>query len=105
MTTKPNARASVWGALYDETRRDRYLAWAMPDEVARILKPSDWNQLAVRAEGARIQIWVNGFRTVDYHEQSHVPRSGVICLQIHSGEPAEAWYKDIALKPLQGGDK
>lgn len=92
--------APVWGALYDESRRDRYLAWTLPDEVAPRLKPNDWNDLAVRAEGARIQIWVNGFQTVAYTERSHIPRSGVICLQIHSGAPAEAWHKEIRLREI-----
>lgn len=94
----PDARAPVWGALYDETRRNRYLAWASPDAVAEVLRPNDWNDLTVRADGPRIQIWVNGFQTIDYVETNHVPASGVICLQIHSGAPAEAWYKDIVLR-------
>lgn len=100
--TEPDAPAPVWGALYDETRRNRFLAWADPDEVAHVLKPGDWNELVVRAEGPRIQIWVNDLQTVDYTETSHIPQSGVICLQIHSGRPAEAWYKDILLQELGG---
>lgn len=95
------ATAPVWGALYDETRRDRFLAWGDLEEVERLVKPSDWNELIVRAQGAHIQVWLNGQQTVDYTEVSHIPHSGVICLQIHSGPPAEAWYKDIGLKRLQ----
>jgi hypothetical protein len=98
------APAPVWGALYDETRRDRYLAWSLPDEVAPVLKPDDWNELVVRAAGPRIQIWINDLQTVDYTEHSHIPPSGVICLQIHGGQPAEAWHKDILLRDLSGGE-
>ncbi len=101
----PDTPAPVWGALYDETRRNRYLAWTLPDEVAPVLKPNDWNELVVRAEGPRIQIWVNGFQTVDYRERSHIPRSGVICLQIHSGEPAEAWHRALFLKAIDAGEQ
>lgn len=102
--TDPDA-APIWGALYDESRRDRFLAWAPPDEVARVLQPDDWNKLVVRAEGPRIQIWLNDFQTLDYTERSHIPQTGVICLQIHGGAPAEAWYKDITLQPLHEGDQ
>lgn len=99
---EPDATAPIWGALYDETRRNRFLAWASPSEVADVLNPGDWNDLVVRAEGPQIQIWVNGLQTVDYTETSHIPLSGVICLQIHSGAPAEAWYTDVRLQEISG---
>ena len=97
-----NAKALIWGALYDETRRNRFLAWTDPDAVADVLNAGDWNDLVVRAEGPRIQIWVNDLQTVDYTETSHIPTSGVICLQIHSGAPAEAWYTDVRLQEIAG---
>ena len=97
---EPDAPALIWGALYDETRRNRFLAWADPDAVADVLNPGGWNELVVRAEGPRIQIWLNDVQTVDYTETSHIPRSGVICLQIHSGAPAEAWYQDVRLQGI-----
>ena len=92
--------APVWGSLYDETRRNRYLAWAHPDDVAPVLNKDGWNDMIVRAVGPTIQIWVNGLQTVTYTESDHIPRSGAICLQIHSGAPAEAWHKDLALKEM-----
>jgi hypothetical protein len=99
-TPVPSAKSPVWGSLYDESRRDRYLAWALPEDVEPVLNSNDWNELVVRAEGPRIQIYLNGFRTVDYTEKSHIPRSGVVCLQVHSGAPTEAWHKDISLAPI-----
>lgn len=102
-TSGPDAPAPIWGALYDEFRRDRYLAWSLPDEVAPVLRPGGWNEMTVRAEGPRIQIWVNGIRTVDYTERAHVPRSGVICLQVHSGAPAEAWHKELFIREIHEG--
>ena len=29
-----------------------------------------------------------------------IRETGLIGLQIHGGKPAEAWYKDIKIKPL-----
>ncbi len=95
-------RSPVWGSLYDETRRNRYLAWGMPEDVAPVVNVGDWNQLVVRAEGPRIRIWINDLQTVDYIERDHVPRTGNFCLQIHSGAPAEAWHKDIQVTELPG---
>jgi 3-keto-disaccharide hydrolase len=91
----------IWGALYDESRRRKFLAEPEPEKLAAALKPADWNELIIRCEGPRIQIWVNGVQTVDYTEPAaDVPRRGRLGLQIHGGEPAEAAYKDIQIKTL-----
>ncbi len=91
----------IWGWLYDESRRRRFLQQADADRLRRVLKPNDWNALTIRCQGPRIRIWVNGYQTVDYMEtDSKVPRSGIIGLQIHGGPPAEAWYRNIRIRPL-----
>ena len=91
----------IWGFLYDESRRRRMLATADYSEMLKVYKPDDWNDFIIRAEGARIQIWLNGFQTVDYTEDDpSVYKIGVICLQIHRGKPAEAWYRDVEIKQL-----
>lgn len=94
------AKSPVWGSLYDESRRNGYLAWALPSDVTPILNVNDWNDLVVRATGERIQIMLNGSTTVDFIEKSHIPQSGVICLQVHSGAPTEAWHREIYLKVM-----
>jgi len=67
-----------------------------------VLKPNDWNEYVIRCEGPRIQIWLNGLKTVDYTEPDEgIERTGVIALQIHGGPPSEAWYKDIELVELK----
>ena len=55
----------------------------------------------IRAEGARIRLWLNGVQTVDYTEKDpSIDTTGVIAVQIHAGPPSEAWYKDITLLDL-----
>lgn len=95
---------SIWGALYDESRRRTILAEGEQDKVLKAFKKGDWNEFRIRCEGPRIQIWLNGEQTVDYTEkEANIDRSGLIGLQIHGGKPAEAWYKDIRIKVLAEG--
>jgi hypothetical protein len=92
---------SIWGALYDESRRRKFLAEPEAEKLKAVFKPDDWNDLVIRCAGPRIQIWIDGVQTVDYAEaDAQIPRRGRIGLQIHGGEPAEAAYKDIYIKPL-----
>ena len=91
----------IWGTLYDESRRRRFLAEPELQKLAAAFKADDWNDLVIHCEGPRVQIWVNGLQTVDYTESdADIPRRGRFGLQIHGGEPAEAAYKDIRIKKL-----
>ena len=90
-----------WGALYDESRRNKILA--QPDDAtrARAVKQGDWNEYRIRCEGKRIQLWLNGIQTVDYTESDEtLVQRGRIALQVHSGPPMVARYKDIDLQEL-----
>jgi len=94
---------SIWGALYDESRRRKFLVEPPQDPIKTAVKPEDWNELVIRCEGPRVQMWVNGVQTVDYTEaDAAIPRTGRLGLQIHGGEPAEAAYKNIRIKKLGG---
>lgn len=88
-----------WGCLYDESRRRKILANVNRQELDKVLKLDDWNEYVIRCEGKRVQLWINGYQTVDYTEPDDtIEQQGVIGLQIHSGSPSEAWYKDITIK-------
>jgi hypothetical protein len=90
-----------WGCLYDESRRNKVLAKSDMTAVNGVLKRQEWNDYRVRAEGARIQIWLNGVQTVDYTEaEAGIAQNGQIALQIHGGGKAEAWFKDIEVQEL-----
>ena len=90
-----------WGALYDESRRNKVLKGPEQEKMKSVIKVDDWNDYRIRAEGQRIQLWINGLQTVDYVEEDPtIETTGVICVQIHGGPPTEAWYKDITLLDL-----
>ncbi|MCH7729830.1 MAG: DUF1080 domain-containing protein [Planctomycetes bacterium] len=95
----------IWGALYDESRRRRVLAEGDKAKLKEILRPNDWNEFVIRCQGNRVQIWLNGYQTVDYVEKDgKIARKGIIGLQIHGGAPAEASYKKIRIKNLTTKD-
>lgn len=92
---------SIWGYLYDESRRRKFLVKAPPEKIDAATREGQWNDLRIRCEGNHIQIWVNGYQTVDYKEKDEsIPQTGIIGLQIHGGEPSEAWYRNIRIKTL-----
>lgn len=99
------------GALYDESRRKKMLAQPSPEVLAKAQKPlGEWNDYRIRAEGNRIQIWLNGVQTVDYTETQGVvleggksmviEPTGIIAVQIHGGATSIVRYKDIMIEEL-----
>lgn len=90
------------GALYDESRRNKMLALPSKEVLEKARKPlGEWNRYRIRAEGRRIQIWLNGVQTVDYTEADEsIPLSGIIAVQIHGGAKSQVWYKDLAIEEL-----
>ncbi len=93
--------AGYWASLYDESRRNKTLAGPDSALVARLLKPNDWNDYEIRAEGRRIRLFLNGKQTVDYTEPDiSLPQTGLIGLQIHGGGKAEVWYREVVLEEL-----
>ncbi|MBE7500593.1 MAG: DUF1080 domain-containing protein [Verrucomicrobiales bacterium] len=90
-----------WGALYDESRRNRVLAKPDRAQVDAVLKRGDWNQYVIRCEGRRIRLSINGVPTVDYTEPDEsLEQAGLIGLQIHGGPPSEAWYRRLTIEEL-----
>lgn len=92
---------SVWACLYDESRRNKLLADAPPEKSAAWTKKGEWNELRIVAKGDKIELYLNGNLSVDYTEKDPaIERSGIIGLQIHSGPPTEALYRNIQIKDL-----
>ena len=90
-----------WGALYDESRRNRVLAQPDAETLEQALDPFGWNQYDVYASGARIRTFINGRLMIDYTEdEPGIARTGNVCLQIHSGPPGEAWYRELRIRTL-----
>jgi hypothetical protein len=93
---------SGWsGSLYDESRRKKMLATADRALVSRSEKHGSWNRYEIRCEGPRIQLFLNGERTIDYTEpDSTIEQHGLIALQIHGNNKAEVSYRNITIEEL-----
>ena len=90
-----------WGALYDESRRNKVLTKPEAGVVEKILNRNEWNDYEVRCEGKRIRLSINGQQTVDYTEpEGDIPQHGVLGLQVHGGGKTEVSYKDITIEEL-----
>jgi hypothetical protein len=91
-----------WGSLYDESRRKKTLVKPDPAVLSGLVKPGEWNEYEVRAEGRRIRLLLNGRQTVDYTEADEmIPQSGLIGLQIHGGGKAEVRFRNITIEELR----
>ena len=91
-----------WGSLYDESRRRVTLAKPQPEVIEKCVRRGEWNEYVIRCEGPRVQLFINDTQTVDYTEtDKSLVQRGLIGLQIHSGPPSEAWYKDITIRELR----
>ena len=87
-----------WGALYDESRRNKVLAGPSKDVIAKAAKFDDWNEYKIHAEGTSIKLWLNGTLTVDYVEKDEkIDATGIIGLQVHGGGKTKVMYKDITI--------
>lgn len=90
-----------WGAIYDESRRNRVLVAPPEGLIEQILDRDGWNRYRIVAEGPRIRLFINERQTVDYTEpEADIPQRGRICLQIHSGPPGEVRFTDLRIDPL-----
>lgn len=92
---------NYYGVLYDESRRNKVLAGPDSATSASIVRLGEWNDYEIRAEGQRIQLFLNGQQTVDYTEADlTLPKEGLIGLQIHGGGKALVSYKDIVIRKI-----
>ena len=89
-----------WGCLWDE--RGFGMLAKYPKEMAdKIVKKEDWNHYYVRARGQRIEMWLNGVKSVDVtYEKGRL--SGPIGFQLcHGGKPTNAEFKNLYVRELK----
>jgi HEAT repeat protein len=78
-----------WGRLYHEQGRGK-LVWNGTNEKA--VKPGEWNHYEILAVGPAIWLSINGRIGVACFD-AQGERSGLLALQIHSGDPQTVQYR------------
>jgi putative membrane-bound dehydrogenase-like protein len=84
-----------WGKLYEEL--GRALLWDKSGE--QHVRKGEWNDYKIRAEGSRIQTWINGKLCVDLDDPDGA-RRGLFALQLHSGPAMEVRFRNLKLSVL-----
>ncbi len=92
------------GTLQDESRRKGPRSKPPVELVKRLEKPGDWNHYEIRTEGRHVEIFLNGEKTVDYTEADEtIPQEGLIGLQIHGGNKAEVFFRNLVIEEKPQG--
>ncbi len=90
-----------WGAIYDESRRNRVLSPSDMAALGPVLRRNDWNDYIIRATGPRITTWINGRMGTDYREtDASIPLSGKLGIQVHGGGKALVQVRDVRIQEL-----
>jgi len=72
------------------------------NEIQATIKSEDWNDYVIIAKGNHLQHYINGKLTVDVTDEAaaKAAKSGVLALQVHTGQPMTVQFKNIRLKSL-----
>jgi hypothetical protein len=72
------------------------------DEIAAVIRKSDWNEYAIIARGNQLTHLINGRVTAQTTDTQEGARSfhGIIALQLHTGEPMTVQFRNLRLKSL-----
>src|SRR6185503_5318645 len=92
-----------YGAIYDESRRNKVMAPSDMKALRPALRVNDWNDYVIRADGPRVTTWINGVMGTDFHEPDlSIPNYdwGKLGIQIHGGGKAVVHVKDISIEEL-----
>jgi len=71
-----------------------------PEEFKKAFKLDDWNEYTIVARGNNVRQFINGVLTVDFtdNEPQLAHKEGIIALQLHTGKPMWAEFKNIRLR-------
>jgi hypothetical protein len=96
--------ALFWGSLYGE-RFGGMMKQSPSDLVKKVVKPSEFNDYAIKCVGKHVTIKINDETMVD-DDFPKMPEEGIIAWQLHAGfKSMEVTYKDIQFKELGKSEK
>jgi len=97
-TMSNRGEKTTWDA--DNKRHNEKLSES-GDELKKLIKANDWNDVVLIAKGNHITYTINGHLTTDLTDESpKALKEGVLALQLHAGYTMEIQFKDIRIKLL-----
>jgi hypothetical protein len=93
------AAGNWWGSIYDERGTRGTIVNGWKGKAEKVVRDGDWNDYEVRCDGDFIQLKVNGVTTAELHD-AVMPRTGVIALQLHAGEPMQVEFRNLRIQEL-----
>ena len=90
------------GSLGDWFARPSLRVFPDHNIIKEVYKPEEWNRLTIRAQGNRIEYWINGIKIMDYKDEDpEASRKGFIGFQLHSGTVMKVKYRNIRILSLK----
>lgn len=95
-----DASKRAWsGGIYDEARRGWLYHLEYNTNAKTAYKHEEWNQFRVETIGNRIQVWLNGIKTVDLIDD--MTAEGLIALQVHSINDEKMAGKQVRFRNIR----
>ena len=99
-TMSNRGQKTVWDA---QNHRHDYPLSETGDELKKLIKRGDWNNVVLVAKGNHITYTINGHLMTELIDKSpKALHDGVIALQLHAGFVMDIQFKDIEIKELGG---
>jgi len=87
------------GAIDQQGHRLARRQRLQPAQIRRLERVGDWNAYEIRCDGPRVEILLNGERTLVFTEDDPaVSADGLIALKIHGGCKAEISFRAIMIE-------
>jgi len=94
------AEGNWWGCIYDERGTRGVMVNGWKGKAETVVRPDDWNDYEILANGDFIQLKVNGLVTAELRDTARM--EGVLAFQLHRGPPMQARFRNIRIKELPG---
>jgi hypothetical protein len=89
--------------IASEGKQKQELVFAPDEQMKQLVKPGDWNELAVIARGNNLIQKLNGRVTVVLVDNAPQLRasSGLIALQLHRGPAMTVQFRNVRLRAFK----
>jgi hypothetical protein len=94
-----NHTGGLHGDHTPELKGRGWIVWPAP-ELETVIRPYEWNDMAVMVEGHRVRTFLNGVQMIDFTYPNPRNTDGIIALQIHPGKASRIRFKDIYIRDL-----